>query len=203
MITPKCSTRNRVYDDAVQQALVTVWQVANQICTKRLIPFLPELVASLERHGHLSLPKKVRATLLNISTATADRILKVERHRQNKGKGKSTTKPGALLKKQIQIRTFADWNDVSPGFLEGDLVAHCGEYVDGSFLNTFVLTDIATGWTEFLPLLCKSASGVVRGIEIVKKLLPFKVLGIDTDNGSEFINYELLGFCKKNEITFT
>ena len=139
--------------------------------------------------------------MLSISAATADRLLKTERHRQ--GKGKSTTKPGILLKKQIQVRTFADWDDVIPGFLEGDLVAHCGERTDGSFLNTFVLTDIATGWTEFLPLLYKSAAGVVHGIDIVKELLPFSVLGIDTDNGSEFINYELLDFCKENKITFT
>lgn len=199
--TAKRPGRQLIYTGAVKQALITTWQVANQICAKRLVPFLPELVDSLERHGHLSLPDEVRKKLLSISAATADRLLKAERHKE--GNGKSTTKPGTLLKKQIQVRTFADWDDVRPGFLEGDLVAHCGEYVDGSFLNTFVLTAIATGWTEFLPLLCKSASGVVHGIDIVKQLLPFALLGVDTDNGSEFINYELLNFCKENKITFT
>jgi len=196
-----CIGRKPIYDDAVQRALVTLWQVANQICAKRLVPFLPELVQSLERHGHLSLPVDIRKKLLTVSPATADRLLKVERHKQSKGV--STTKPGALLKKQIQVRTFSDWDDVTPGFLECDLVAHCGEFSDGSFLNTFVLTDIVTGWTEFLPLLCKSASGVVQGINTTFELLPFPLLGIDTDNGSEFINYELLNFCKEKKITFT
>ena len=142
--------RQPVYTEAVQQALMTVWKVSNQICSKRLVPFLPELVTVLERHGHLSIPDDVRSKLLKISPATADRILTCERLRR--GKGKSTTKPGAFLKKQIQVRTFSDWNDMRPGFLEGDLVAHCGEYVDGSFLNTFVLTDIATGWKVLILL---------------------------------------------------
>jgi hypothetical protein len=133
--------------------------------------------------------------------ATADRLLKKER--DLKGKGISTTKPGALLKKQIQIRTFADWDDVTPGFMEGDLVAHCGGDVSGSFLNTLVLTDIASGWTECLPLLCRGSANVVSGITITQQVLPFTLLGVDTDNDGEFINYELLNFCKSQKITFT
>lgn len=200
-LAKKYTGRKPIYDHIVREALIHLWEAANYICPKRLVPFLPELICVLERHGHLSLSSIVRKKLLSISVATADRLLKIERHKQKKGI--STTKPGALLKKQIQIRTFADWNDVQPGFLEGDLVAHCGEYVDGSFLNTFVLTDIASGWTEFLPLLYKSASHVIEGMNIMIKLLPFPLLGIDTDNGSEFINYELFNFCKANAVTFT
>jgi len=190
-----------VYNEAVKQALISAWNVANQICAKRLVPFLPELVSVLERHGHLSLPPDVRSLLLSVSVATADRLLKKER--QLHGKGVSTTKPGALLKKQIQIRTFADWNDVVPGFMEGDLVAHCGETTSGSFLNTLVLTDIVSGWTECLALLCKSSANVISGITVIQEVLPFPLLGVDTDNGSEFINYELLNFCKSQKITFT
>ena len=190
-----------VYDKAVKQGLITAWNVANQICAKRLVPFLPELISALERHDHLFLTPETRKRLLSISVSTADRVLK--RERETQGKGISTTRPGALLKKQIQVRTFSDWDDVVPGFMEGDLVAHCGETVSGSFLNTFVLTDINSGWTEFLPLLCKSAANVISGLEAVQKLLPFTLLGVDTDNGSEFINYELLNFCKSQKITFT
>lgn len=107
------------------------------------------------------------------------------------------------MKKQIKIRTFSDWNDVVPGFFEGDLVAHCGDRVNGSFLNTLVLTDIASTWTEFFPLLRKSEADVIAALKVAQQLLPFLLLGLDADNGSEFINYALLEFCKMQKITFT
>lgn len=191
----------RKYDEAIRQALFTIWHAANQICSKRLVPFIPDLLAALERFKHLSLPDDIRSRLLNISPATVDRLLKS--HRQELNKGISTTRPGSLLKKQIKVRTFADWDDVVPGFLEGDLVAHCGDRTDDSFLNTLVLTDIATGWTEFFPLLRKGEADVIDSLKVAQQLLPFLLLGLDTDNGSEFINYALLDFCKKQEITFT
>lgn len=200
-IEKKQRGRTPKYNQPVRDALLMTWYAANQICAKRLVPFLPELVRVLEQHGHLSLTSQVREQLLSISISTVDRLLAAQRQKQ--GYGIRTTKPGGLLKKQIKVRTFADWNDVVPGFLEGDLVAHCGDRTDGAFLNTLVLTDIVSGWTEFLPLLMKSAANVIQGIYIVLELLPFPLLGVDTDNGSEFINYELLNFCKEHKITFT
>jgi hypothetical protein len=191
----------RKYDERVRQALLSVWYAANQICSKRLVPFLADFVDSLERHGHLSLPVDVREKLLSISPATVDRLLRSERERI--GKATTTTKPGNLLKHQIRVRTFADWDDVVPGFLEGDTVAHCGGDSSGQFLNTLVLVDIATGWVELIPLLRKSASDVIAGLEIVQELLPFPILGLDFDNGLEFINYEVLNYCEDNKITFT
>ena len=146
--------RSPRYDDRVRHALVTLWEAANRICAKRLVPFLSELIPALECFGHLSLPVDVRERLLTISAATADRILAPERQRQ--GRGWSTTKPGNLLKQQIRVRTFADWDDLQPGFFEADLVAHCGGSVHGTFLNTLVLVDVTTGWTECLALLRKS-----------------------------------------------
>jgi hypothetical protein len=139
--------------------------------------------------------------LLTISPATIDRLLKIER--QKTAQGISTTRPGNLLKHQIQIRTFADWNDVVPGFFEGDLVSHCGGHAEGSFLSTLVLTDIASGWTECMSLLSKSAADVIAGIKYIKDILPFAMTGLDTDNGGEFINYELLNFCNDHQVTFT
>ena len=180
--------RLRWYGPAVEEALMTVWNSANGICAKRLIPFIPELITALESHGHLS-PDDTRSKLLTLSAATADRIL---RRFRGKISGKGTTKRGKLLKHQIPIRTFADWQDSRPGFMEADLVAHCGERTDGSFLNTLVLTDVATGWTECLPLLCKSGEEVVRSVMMARSLLPFALLGLDTDNGSEFLNEGLL-----------
>ncbi len=191
----------RRYDEAVRLALITVWKAANRICSKRLMPFLPEFVAALERFGHLALPEEVRERLLTMSPATADRFLYWERHPE--GLPPSTTRPGKLLKHQIPVRTFFDWNDRAPGFVEADLVAHCGERAEGSFLNTLTLTDIATGWTECLALLRRSATDVSAAIHALRQCLPFPLLGLDTDNGSEFINYDLLGYCEQEKITFT
>ncbi len=193
--------RRRKYDDELLASLIYIWKAANRVCSKRLIPFLPELLQSLERFGHLKVSDDVRQKLLSLSASTADRILKHEKRKY--GKGRSTTKPGHLIKKQIAVRTFADWNDVSPGFLEADLVAHCGETVRGQFLHTLTMTDIATGWTELGALLRRSEADVLKSVNEIKEVLPFPMLGIDTDNGGEFINYEVLNWCSKNEITFT
>ncbi len=189
------------YGPEVQQALHLAWTAANHICAKRLIPFLPTLVESLERHGHLQLSEECRMQLLSISPATADRILRP--YRKQERHGVSTTRSGTLLKKQIPVRTFQDWNETTPGFLEADLVAHCGTQADGSYLYTLTLTDIVTGWTECLPLLGRGESAVVAALKRAQQLLPFPILGIDTDNGGEFINVELLAFCEQAQITFT
>jgi hypothetical protein len=191
----------RRYDEDVRLALITVWKAANRICSRRLMPFLPDFVAALERFGHLSLPTEVRKSLLAMSPATADRLLYHERHPA--GSTISTTRPGKLLKHQIPVRTFFDWNDLAPGYVEVDLVAHCGECVEGAYLNTLTLTDIATGWTECLALLRRSESNVGAAIHAVRQHLPFPLLGLDTDNGGEFINYDLLHYCEKEKITFT
>ena len=189
------------YDEQVRQAIIALWYAANQICSKRFVPFIPNLVETMERNGHLHLSTEVREKVLDISRSTVDRILKVEKKKT--GSSISTTKTGNLFKHQIRVRTFADWDDVTPGFLEADLVAHCGGDVNGSFLNTLTLTDISTGWTECLPLLRKTSGDVIIGLKLAQDLLPFPLLGVDTDNGSEFINHEILKFCEDNQITFT
>jgi hypothetical protein len=197
----KRKPNTKKYNEDAKQALITIWCAANCICSKRLVPFIPELLAALERFGHISLPLDVRNLLLKISPATVDRLL--ETTRKESRKGLSTTCSGSLLKKQIKIRTFADWNDVIPGFMEGDLVAHCGDRTDGAFLNSLVITDIASTWTEFFPLLKKGAAEVINALKVAQQVLPFPLLGLDTDNGTEFINYALLEFCKAQEVTFT
>lgn len=194
--------RQKIYGDEVRLAFMTVWRAANEICPKRLIPFLPNFVESLEKHNHLSLTTAVKQRLLKMSAATAERILRNERIKSNK-KGISTTRAGSLLKKQIPIRTFADWSDVTPGFVEADLVAHCGDRASGSFLHSLTLTDISTGWTECVPLLRRSDADVRKALEGIRNVLPFPLLGLDTDNGSEFINHELMKFCESECITFT
>jgi Integrase core domain len=189
------------YGSEVQQALHLTWTAANHMCAKRLIPFLPTLVEALERHGHLHLSEECRNQLLSMSPATADRMLRP--YRKQERRGISPTRSGTLLKKQIPIRTFQDWNEVKPGFLEADLVAHCGTQAEGSFLYTFTLTDVATGWTECLPLLNRGQEAVVAALRRAQQLLPFPILGIDTDNGAEFIHLELMAYCEREHITFT
>jgi hypothetical protein len=198
----KPQQRKRRYACAVQDALTRCWRAANGICSKRLVPYLPELVQVLERTGELHLDRQTKADLLTISPATADRLLQRER-KGYQPRGLGTTKPGTLLKQQIPIRTFSDWDDARPGFLEIDLVAHCGESTHGEYLNSLTMTDISTGWTECLALLNRGQQAVCAAIVQTRSRLPFAVLGLDSDNGSEFINAHLLRYCQEQAITFT
>jgi len=201
MQQPPRRRRQRTFGPEVQHALFLAWQAANQICTKRLMPFLPTLIEALERQGHLHLTDACRTQLLSMSAATADRLLRPQRGRGVHGF--STTRAGTLLKQQIPIRTFEQWNETRPGFLETDLVAHCGSQAQGSFLSTLTLTDLATGWTECLPLLSKGAEAVLLALQQARAFFPFPILGLDTDNGCEFINEDLRAYCEAEQITFT
>jgi hypothetical protein len=144
----------------------------------------------------------VRAQLLAISPATADRLLQRARA-AGQPHGISTTKAGSLLKRQIPVRTFADWNEATPGFFEADLVAHCGDHPDGAFLSSLVLTDVATGWVECQALLYRSQDQVLQGLKRARQLVPFPMLGLDTDNGGELINTDLVAYCEQEQISFT
>jgi hypothetical protein len=189
------------YDAAVKVVLEQVWQIANRICGKRLVPLLKELIPALEKFGHLEMEPEVREKVLALSPATADRLLREIRKKEKRSKG--TTRRGKLLKSQVPLRTFAEWEEVKPGFLEADLVAHCGDNVSGQFLNTLTLVDVASGWTECLAILCKEQNLVLEGLKKGRVLLPFPLLGIDTDNGSEFLNEVWLAYCQEEALTFT
>ena len=189
------------YGRDVQHALFLVWHAANRICAKRLIPFLPTLVEALERHEHLHLTVECRSQLLSMSAATADRLLRSQR--TSGRRGISTTRAGPLLKQQIPICTFEEWRETQPGFLEADLVAHCGTDIEGGYLYTLTLTDVATGWTECLPLLHRSQEAVLAALQRARTLFPFPILGVDTDNGGEFINEVLIAYCEQEHLTFT
>ncbi len=194
--------RKPIYTDEVKQALVISWEATCRICSKRLVPFLPTLVPILEKYNYLDLSSEVREKLLAISPATVDRLLYTVRHGRG-GRGVGTTKPGGLLKHKIPVRTFADWDDLRPGFIEADLVAHCGTIAGGPHLYTLVFTDVATAWMEFSPLLYRDQDTTVKAIDQLRQQLPFALLGVDTDNGKEFLNYTLLDYCLGKDITFT
>ena len=138
----------RIDNEAVREALILLWEAADRICGKRLQPLLPVLIEALERHEYLQLDPEIRARLLAISAATIDRLLTKVRESACGARRKSGIAP--TLRRSIPVRTFADWNDPAPGYLEADLVAHGGGSMEGSFLHSFVLTDVATGWTECL-----------------------------------------------------
>jgi hypothetical protein len=194
--------RRKIYQGAVVDILERIWEIYGRICSKRLHPFLPEGLATLERCNELRIPAETKPLLLSMSRSTIDRCLKKARftHPQH---GLSTTKPGSLLKKAIPVRTFTPWEDEHPGFLEIDLVAHCGQTTEGIYLNTLTATDIATGWTECLALPNRTQSAVSQAVSDLRKNLPFPLLGLDSDNGSEFINDTLYRYCLSEKITFT
>jgi hypothetical protein len=199
---PRRAVRPRVYDEAVREALVVLWEASDRVCGKRLKPLLPVLVSALERHGHLQLDPTVRDLVLAASAATIDRVLASTRFAA-KGESKRTRRTVPSVRKSVPVRTFADWNEPETGYTEIDLVAHCGGDVSGSFVNTLVVTDVASGWTECVPLLVRDSALVVEALTRLRATLPFQLRGIDTDNGSEFINEVLLGYCKTQGIEFT
>ena len=194
--------KKKFYDKEIFIALKKIWIICDYICSKRLAPFLSEIIPVLEKYGEINLAIKVREKLFKISAATIDRLLSDTR-KKYRIKGRSTTRPGSLLKKSVPIRTFADWDEKVPGFFEVDLVSHDGGAVRGDFLQSLNFTDIATGWVEMIAVKNKAQVWVFAGIEKIKKRLPFSILGIDSDNGSEFINAHLLRYCKEEHITFT
>ena len=200
--TPERVPRPRVYGEDVAGPLQMIWATLNGPSGKRLAPFMAEIVGVLERCGELEVTEAVRAKLLQISPATIDRVLAPERVRL-RIKGRTGTKPGTLLKRQIPIRTFADWDDLAPGFCEVDLVAHDGGNPAGEFCQTLDLTCVATGWTEMRALRNKAQCWCFEALCDIERTLPFPLRGLDSDNGSEFINHQLYRWCIDQQITFT
>jgi hypothetical protein len=194
-------TYRRLYHGEVVQALEQIWEIYGRICSKRLQPFLPEAIRVLERCQEIELSEETKELLLKISSASIDRCLRPVRLQTRHGL--STTKPGSLLKNLIPIRTFTEWDEERPGFLEIDLVAHCGNTTEGQFLCTLTCTDLCTGWTEVTGLLHRSQEAVSKALRRMRQRLPFPLLGIDSDNGGEFINVLLYRYCLDEQITFT
>ncbi len=194
--------RPRLYDLEVMAALNVAWEATDRLCSRRLQPFLPELVAILKAKGELRVSKETEAQLCRLSASTIDRISRRWRRGQPR-RGLSTTKPGTLLKKAIPIRTFSEWEDAQPGFLEADLVAHCGDNVDGFYLTTLSTVDVATGWCEPVAVWGKGQERVGGAVHHVRERLPMPMLGLDSDNGSEFINRGMYDYCRRHGITFT
>jgi len=194
--------RPRRYDGEVAVALKKVWRILDYICGKRLVAALPEVVPRLVALEELEVPPTVQEKLMQISASTVDRLLKAERAKYA-WRRRGGTKPGTLLKHQVPIRTFADWDEAEPGFLQMDLVAHDGGVSSGDYCQTLDLTDVCTGWAEQAAVLNRAQIWVFQALQDVRERLPFSVLGFDSDNGSEFINHELIRYCEQEGLTFT
>lgn len=192
-----------VYDnEELMKVLKRIWFAADQPCGLRLKAILTEWLPHYEEHYH-KLDPEIKNKLLKISKATIDRLLTPVRA-ASKGKGRCTTKPGTFLKSQIPILTN-HWDVSKPGYMEADTVAHCGNSLSGHFIWSLTMTDIHTGWTENRAVWNKLSHAVQTSVSEVEANVPFKLLGFDSDNGSEFINLALYDFFRNREdpIQFT
>jgi hypothetical protein len=192
--------RPRLYDEAIRQALIVLWEASDRVCGKRLKALLPVLLPALERHKHLQVDPAIRAKLTDISAATVDRLLREVRSANSRGRARRAP---TALRRSVPIRTFADWDDPPPGYMEMDLVAHSGETAAGSYVQTLSLTDLFSGWTECVPLLVRDSALVIEAVDALRGSLPFMLRGLDVDNGSEFLNDALVRYCAMQRIEFT
>ena len=184
----------------VREALTVVWEASDRICGKRLKAALPSMVESLERYGHLDLDPSVRRRLFSASAATIDGLLRSIREQAG---SRRKRKQKRKMAGRIPVRTFSDWKEPEPSYLEIDLVAHCGGTVTGSYISSLVVTDVCSGWTEAIPLLAREQTLVVEGLEAVSRIFRVPIRGINSDNGCVFINETLLGYCEDRGIEFT
>ncbi len=190
------------YDEPVVKGLIKVWRIMDYICGKRLAPVLAEIVERLQRRGEFKCDPEVSKKLSRMSAATIDRLLHGERQKYQL-KGRAHTRPGTLLKHQIPLRTFSEWDEQRPGFLEIDLVGHDGGTIDSLHGFTLDAIDIATAWVSLAALKNKAQVWTFAGLQKIRAKLPFPLLGIDSDNGSEFINESFFRYCQDEKITFT
>jgi len=200
-VNPVNRKRRETYDANVIHYLKRIWEIFDYPCGQRLAPMMTEYIEVLEKFKELIIPDSVKEKLLKIGSSTIDRRLEKFRTFRHK-KVLSATKPGTLLKKNIPIKT-SSWDEQRIGFGELDTVAHCGASAAGEFINSLTYTDIASQWTESAAVMGKAQKRIQDGLDDIERRLPFPLLGIDPDNGSEFINWQLYRHCPGKNIEFT
>ena len=199
---PSATPCRRTYGVEVRDALIQLWEVADRVCSKRLRPMVPVLLPALERHGRVVLDEATRAKLLAVSAASIDRLLAGVRLVAGGGRRRPAGF-GSAVRRSVPVRTFNDWGDPAPGWAEVDFVAHGGTTVSGAFVQTMVLTDVATGWTECIPLVVREAEMVVHALGRARELFPFPLRGVDFDNDSLFMNDLVVGWCRSEGLEVT
>ena len=191
--------RRRKYGASFQEALRVLWEASGYVCAERLKPWLPELARLLEGHDQLQLDEATRVLLGAASVNTVERTLH-ELRRKEVGRRMCQTKPGTLLRRQIPV-IVGHWKDLDePGYVEIDLVSHSGELAVGKWLNTLSAVDICTGWSERVPIMGKTQEAVEEALGRLEFLFPFEIKGFHPDNGSEFLNYLVLDWCRDHEV---
>src|SRR5271157_4575033 len=193
--------RRRKYAGA-RDALVALWEASDRVCGKRLVAMIPALLPALERHGRLQPTGEERRLLLSVSAATIDRML-VDVKIAAAGGRRRRVGFYSAIRREVPIRTFNDWGSPRPGFCEIDMVAHGGTSVAGSFIQTLTMVDIATGWTECLPLVARDGSLVVEAMTRAQSLFPWLIRGADFDNDSAFMNDVVVPWCREQKIEVT
>ncbi len=199
---PASKGYSRRYGSDVREALIVLWEASDRLCSKRLKPLMPVLLPALERHGRLTLDGVLRDKLLTVSPATMDRLLTEVRIVARGGRRRRTGMSSAV-RRSVPVRTFGDWNDPPPGFVEVDFVAHSGTSSSGSFVQTMVLTDIATGWTECIAVRTRDNGNVIVAIKQARSRFPFPLLGVDFDNDSAFMNAFVVSWCRSEGLEVT
>jgi len=195
-------TSRRRYDGTIEDAVMALWEASDRVCGKRLVVMIPSLLLALERHGRLKLDDAGRRRVLAVSAATIDRMLSPAKAAAAGGRRRRAGFHSAI-RREVPIRTFNDWNDPLPGFLEVDMVAHGGTSVAGSFIQTLTMVDVATGWTECLPLVQRDGSLVVEALKRGQSLFPWLMRGVDFDNDSAFMNDVVVPWCRQQKIEVT
>ena len=194
--------RRRIKYDAIRDALTALWEASDRVCGKRLVVMIPTLLPSLERHGRLQLGESERAMVLSVSAATIDRLLGDVKVAAAGGRRRRVGFYSAI-RREVPIRTFNDWKDPPPGFCEIDMVAHGGTSVAGSFIQTLTMVDVATGWTECIPLIARDGGLVVEAIKRAQSLFPWLLRGADFDNDTTFMNDVVVPWCRAQKIEVT
>lgn len=200
-VAPSQGKRGRrpTYPSAVVQAMEELWEASGRLCSKRLVGVAADLLAALERHGELRFDPAVREAVLAMSPATIDRRLApLRRGVARRPYGQSAS--AAALKALVPVRTFGDWADAQPGDCQTDLVLHCGDTTEGTYLATLMVVDPASGWQDFDALLNKGYLYVRGGLQFARKRLPFRLRKLHTDNGGEFLNHPLQEYCRAEGI---
>jgi hypothetical protein len=199
---PAPRERKRRYGATIKDALTALWEASDRVCGKRLVAMIPTLVPALEQHGRLQLSEGEQAQLLAVSAATIDRMLGEVKIAAAGGRRRRAGFYSAI-RREVPIRTFNDWKDPAPGFCEVDMVAHGGTSVAGSFIQTLTMVDVATGWTECLPLVNRDGSLVVEAIKRAQSLFPWLLRGVDFDNDSAFMNEIVIPWCRGQKLEVT
>lgn len=193
--------RERIYDGYVETVVEQIYEALGGIGSRRIHPLVNTILEKGIKFGHIKTDPITEMKVRAMSRSTLDRMITRVRER-NAIRGISTTRPGTLLKSEIPLRVGV-WKETDPGFFEIDLVAHCGDNAAGMFISTLNTSDIATGWFEAEPVMGKAQERILNGLQEIEKRMPYPLLGIDSDNGSEFINRQLYEYCKEKNIIFT